>query len=474
MGQFNLFGLGGKNITYFHPEKDSTKWEDIYENDGFSERQTTGTVGLAHKILLSDHSYLRTVIAASFEKYDDEEYYLDRFDGYRKYIDFVDVFNNTLYRLTSSYTQKVDAQNSFKLGGIFSHHQFDFFSSEFDQKLNEKVIYLENDGAAEQYQLFGQWKYRASSQLILTGGLHFSHYGLSNRSSLEPRLAAKWEFSAAQSLNFALGLHSKPEHPAFHLSETAISNQERITPNKGLDYTKSMHAVAGYDFRFNKHMRIRTEAYFQYLYDVPVDREVGSKESILNVLDIWDVLDAGPAFNEGNGMNYGLDITIEKYFSRQHYFLITASVFDSRFRMGKEGRWFNTRFNSHYQVNLLAGKEFEAGKTGDNIFGVNCKGILNGGNRLTPIDLESSIAEGFTVTEENRFLSESVGTYYRFDIGLNYKINRTGITHTISLDIQNVTNHLNVLNVYYNNRKQNLENEYHTGILPIINYRVEF
>jgi hypothetical protein len=123
---------------------------------------------------------------------------------------------------------------------------------------------------------------------------------------------------------------------------------------------------------------------------------------------------------------------------------------------------------------LLAGKEFEAGKTGDNIFGVNCKGILNGGNRLTPIDLESSIAEGFTVTEENRFLSESVGTYYRFDIGLNYKINRTGITHTISLDIQNVTNHLNVLNVYYNNRKQNLENEYHTGILPIINYRVEF
>ena len=60
LGTFSLFGLGGANNAYFEPEADSTKWEGTdFEKWGFIERQRVGTIGLSHRILLSDRSYLR-------------------------------------------------------------------------------------------------------------------------------------------------------------------------------------------------------------------------------------------------------------------------------------------------------------------------------------------------------------------------------------------------------------------------------
>ena len=61
--------------------------------------------------------------------------------------------------------------------------------------------------------------------------------------------------------------------------------------------------------------------------------------------------------NNGKGENYGIELTIEQFLTKGFYFLVTASVFNSRYK-AVDNVWRNTRFNSNLVTNALAGKEF--------------------------------------------------------------------------------------------------------------------
>ena len=114
------------------------------------------------------------------------------------------------------------------------------------------------------------------------------------------------------------------------------------------------------------------------------------------------------------------------------------------------------------------------GKKKNNIIGINGKILVAGGNRLTPIDFEASQEEGETVFNEDLLYSEKADTYYRLDIGVSYKINKKKMTHTIMLDIQNVTNHQNVYFEVYDSDTNAIRTYYQTGLFPNFNYRIEF
>ncbi|RLD20915.1 MAG: TonB-dependent receptor, partial [Bacteroidetes bacterium] len=261
--------------------------------------------------------------------------------------------------------------------------------------------------------------------------------------------------------------------PSFYYTGIEEVGGQPVAPNLNLDYTKSLHTVVGYEVRFSNVLRINIEAYYQYLYDVPVQRDITKTGSMINVRDIWDAVNSGAAVNGGNGRNIGIDFTVEKNYSHNYYLLFTGSIFDSKYST-LAGDWYDTRFSSKYHGNFLAGKEWHVGKTGDKTFGLDLKFVLNGGERTTPIDLQASIMEGETVRYEDRVYSESVGTYYRIDIGVRYKVNRPKFSQTISLDIQNVTNHLNIQSDFYNANTGAVDYYYQTGLFPVLNYRVEF
>lgn len=54
------------------------------------------------------------------------------------------------------------------------------------------------------------------------------------------------------------------------------------------------------------------------------------------------------------------------------------------------------------------------------------------------------------------------------------KWNRKRLTSTLSLDIQNVTNRLNVYHQEYDAEKQEVINIYQNGLIPVLNYKIEF
>jgi hypothetical protein len=106
--------------------------------------------------------------------------------------------------------------------------------------------------------------------------------------------------------------------------------------------------------------------------------------------------------------------------------------------------------------------------------GVNLKTIYAGGLRTTPIDFAASQQKGYTVFKDYEAYSLQNPAYFRADLRLSMKWNRKHFTSTLSLDFQNVTNRLNVFNQSYDQEKNAVITNYQTGMIPILNYKIEF
>lgn len=472
-GTFSLFGLGGDNLAKFVPEQDSTKWEYSDDNEGFAEAQRMGTIGLSHRILLSDHSYLRTVAVASHENVKEDEYYLDGLQNYKSIDVYRDDITTNTFRISSTYNHKFSPQHTLRAGIIASHFDFKFQNEERDFELNKLVELFDNQGSTQLLQGFGHWQYRINNDLTLNTGLHYTHLMLNNESALEPRAALQWKMNPKSTLSIAAGLHSKMEHLGIYLFEGQIPNGPNIKAKDNLGLTKAFHGVLGYDWIFAADMRLKAEVYYQKLYNIPVATTPESTYSILNAVDVWDVIGLPDAVNEGTGQNVGLDLTIEKFFTNQYYFMATGSIYNSTY-VPQDGNEYSTRFNGNYQLNLLGGKEFNIGTKGNKTLGINGKFVLSGGNRFTPFDLTASKDAGYGVRDLTKRFAARTPAYYRFDVGLNYRINAKCMTHTIMIDVQNVMNRENVYSLFYNSNTQALDEFTQTGLFPTFNYRVEF
>jgi hypothetical protein len=129
------------------------------------------------------------------------------------------------------------------------------------------------------------------------------------------------------------------------------------------------------------------------------------------------------AVNEGTGTNYGIDLTLEKFFSKNYFFLVTSSFFNSKYK-GSDGIERNTTFNRQYAGNVLAGKEFSMGKDNKNVFSISLRFVAAGGRYFSPILLQKSIEAERTIYDEERAFSEKSKDYFRTDFQLSYTINK--------------------------------------------------
>jgi hypothetical protein len=193
--------------------------------------------------------------------------------------------------------------------------------------------------------------------------------------------------------------------------------------------------------------------------------------SILNEVDGYH---AGQLVNDGLGKNYGLELTYERFLNKNLYYLVSGSLYESKFRAFNK-QWFNTRFNTNFALTVTLGKEWILSDRHKNrIIGVNFKSIFVGGYRYTPIDLTASIAAGETRYITSETFEKQNPNYYRLDTRISVKRNYKKITTTFALDIQNTTNRKNVGGQYFNTYTGEIKYWYQVPLLPILSYRLEF
>lgn len=482
LGKFSVFGISGTSDIDFLAE-------EVDESDLFSEagqdafvKSDLGIFGIRHNVIVGDNAYIRTVASFSSagNQYDQYNYEDNNPANDRFYVTDVDDQTDR-WVLSSYYNKKYNAQFTLRTGFIGHLMQVntrvldrdDAPDLDEDGKPDWQLV-RDFDGNLTLLEAYAQGRYRFNEAWVLNAGLHSQYLDESNQLVFEPRAAVTWQFAPRQSLNFGYGLHHQmqPLPVFFFTEETAPGVFERT--NADLNFTRAHHFVLGYDRTYGSDWHSKIELYYQRLDQVPVEPRPSSF-SMLNAGADFIFPEIGSLVNQGSGFNYGAELTLEKFFSKSYYGLLTASVFDSKYE-GSDEIERNTAFNNGYVINLLGGKEFSLGKAGRNAFAIDTKFTTAGGRYYTPIDLEASEAAGKEILDESQAFSERFDPYLRLDLRIGIRLNSKTkrLSQQFFLDFQNLTNNENIFELRYNEETNSVDRVLQAGFFPDILYRIQF
>ncbi|MFC0772897.1 TonB-dependent receptor [Terrimonas alba] len=467
LGDFTVFGFGGLSNDKFDAKKDSSTWKEPGDRDISKFVSNTAMSGLTHIKLLGSKTNLRSAIGLSYNTISYNEKYIE--DDYSESEEYRGKYDTRKWTLSSTLNHRFNTRHILRGGVMVNFIRFGYnqHSKENPNAPLEEMI--NTRGNTKLLQSFAQWQYKPSNDITLNAGLHYIHLLYNNSSSFEPRVSVKWDMSKKSNLSFGYGLHSQVQPLGVYFAQVEDGLGNISHPNKNLRLTRAHHFVVSHQYRLAKNLRLKTEVYYQHLFKVPISIFDTSSFSLLNVEGDY-VTD--PLVNKGKGKNYGVEISLEKYLANNFYYTLSNSLYQSKY-MAADGKERNTRFNGNYIVSFLAGKEFLSANRLRTI-GVNIKTIYAGGYRTTPIDKEQSVQEGYTIFREEEAYSLQNPAYFRTDLRLSIKWNRRKITSTLSLDIQNLTNRLNIYNQTFDEEKGNIITNYQAGLIPILNYKIEF
>ncbi|MEZ5016412.1 MAG: TonB-dependent receptor [Flavipsychrobacter sp.] len=471
-GKLSFFGIAGLSKIDLLGNEVDTSETNLYGSAYSDVRTTYSTTitGLAYEHNISSKTTAKLTLGYSTTS---EEFTNDSISYVDRNIVLPKAEGNLKTKKLSAVlglSHKINAKNSLKGGIYYDHTIFDLYNKVVYNGIINRTI-VDQDGSLGLGQVYLQWKHRFNEQLSLVSGLHGQYLFMNNSVAVEPRVNLSYKLNNKHRVGLGYGLNHQMQSIYTYYVQTATTTGVQLT-NKNLDFTRSNQFVATYDWNFAPKMRFKLEAYYQSLSNVPVEQRASSY-SALNSGSSFIPDDEDSLVNNGTGTNYGVEMTVEKFFSNNYYFLVTGSLFDSKYK-GGDGVERNTAFNTGYVLNVLGGKEFKLGKKGNNILSLNLKVATVGGRYFTPIDLQRSQAVGDAVFDRANAFSEKQNNYFRVDFKLSYRKEYKKSTLEASIDLQNVTNNKNIFSQGFDPRRNSIYSNYQQGFFPVPMVRYTF
>ncbi|WP_257668005.1 TonB-dependent receptor [Parapedobacter tibetensis] len=467
-GVFSVFGIWGESLfTSLGSEYDPDG--QAYGNDYSNRfaRYNTNISGLRYEHQLGNNTTASLVLGYSRTN--------ERFDRDSVSTEDPAVFTpNWQWRfVTDKYSgvltlhHKFSGKHNMVAGVVTDFTNYSLFNKRIYDGMVDRV-FSDREGWLNLTQTYLQWRYRMTDRLTMMSGLHHQYLDLSNSQSLEPRMGLRYRVNHAHAIGLGYGLHSQMDNLLTYATITRTPTGNVYT-NESLGLGRSHHAVLSHDWGLSSNTYLKTEVYYQWLFDIPVERHPSSFSTInLGAESIPTLRDN--LVNEGTGRNYGLEFTLERSFDRGFYYLVTASIFDSQYR-GSDGVWRNTAFNMRNVLNVLAGREWKLGR---DVFGAGATISWVGGRYLSPIDYEASAVDGEVQYAEAAAFSLRQRDYFRTDVKLSFRREYRRATLEVALDLQNITNNENIFRQEWNARQLRVVDNLQQGFFPVPFIRFTF
>jgi hypothetical protein len=465
-GTFSLFGLGGRSI--IEQEDRGVTNDTLFATSNFGSRM--GILGLTHTRLLNSNNYIYTTVSlsgnASHTDYREVEVPGETALEQR----YKDDMGRWTWRLSSTLNTRINAAHKLRSGVIVSLDHFRMLSDDFNRETGRMDRQLDDRGNATVVQAFTSWKWRWNEQWTMTSGVHLLHHGLNGATSVEPRLGLRYQQSPVQAFTLGGGLHSRMEATMTYLAKVEDAEGRVTRPNERLGLTRAAHAVIGYERMLAEDVQVKAEAYYQYLYDQPVENDRTSGFWLGNY-DGW--FTTRTLVNEGRGYNAGVEVSAEKFFTRGWHGMATLSVFEAKYK-AMDGRWYHSRFDLGTVGNVLAGKEWKLKRTDkDRVITAGVRYSVMGGQWSTPIDLEASIAAGVQKLSDAT-MSRKGDPIGKLDMVVSYRVGRPRVGHEFKVDVQNVLNAQTPVYEYFDRRTGTIKTIDQLAMLPVLQYTLRF
>ena len=341
------------------------------------------------------------------------------------------------YTLSATWDSRARPNHYWQMGAGCDLYDMQFFS-------RTARMYVWHVYAQDEYRFSSRWKLRAGWRVqgkSLEGNRH---------QKWEPRAALQWRISQAHRLALSYGRHHQTQVHSLYLYGASSAS------NLALDFSQSDHYCLSYDWSWAEDWRLKADVYYQYLSDLAVEKEASAFSAMNIGNDFYIPMKAG-LLNDGLAKNYGLELTLEKFLSKQYYAMLTAHLYRSRY-CGSDGVWRNSAYDLRHVFNAVAGYQFECGKS--YVLGVDAKLSTAGGKPGTPFGSE--------------LYSARYPPYFRSDIRLFCQYKGPKIFYEFAVDLQNVSHHKNLLYEVYHPESQQYTYYYQTLFSPMYTFRVLF
>ncbi len=464
-GTFSLWGIGAIDNNNEPDEPDSTKWETDWDRINYKWETNTGASGFSHKIIVGKKSFVNTTLAASGIQNNLQATRLDSVLMRRPNWDIVD--KSGKITLSSSFNHKFNARHTLKTG--INYHEL-FYNLDLSGTINDVPEtfgnFVKEKGWSSFLEYYIQSKYELSENISVNTGINANYFALNNDFSVEPRLSIRWEFQSKHAISFGYGKHSQMEDLKIYLINKNVNGVIEY-PNKDLKLSKAHHFVLGHDWQINDNLRLKIEPYYQFLKGIPGIAD--SSYSLINFKQNWVFMES--LENNSSGRNIGIDFTLERFLNQNYYYLITASIFDSKYKCD-DGIWRNTRYDKGFVVNLLFGKEFFM--KNNRVFGVNGRLNFLGGERYSPVLTNESIENRLVIYDETRAFEEQLPPMYYLDLSITYRLNKKNRSSVWAFQLKNALGTPMYEGYAYNYKTNDIQRVENIIVLPMISYKIEF
>jgi hypothetical protein len=473
LGSWSFFGIGGNSNTQL---LDSKKEGAERQNIGFAQDinfgSAMGVVGVTNVFRLGTKAFVKTIVSGSGET---NTVRVDSLN--RNNVPFYLLGRSTAnvrQSMHSFINYKRNAQQSIKAGFILNRLSGSMYDSIWLNPLQNYFSRLSFNEHSFLSQAYLNYNHRLGARLSVNAGLHLSYLHLNNTHGFDPRASIRYQLNANHTLSFGYGKHSQIQPLLTYFTRTLVDTAKQVYAytNKDLAMSNAHHFVLGYDWMLGSQTRLKFESYYQRLDKLPVTQNASSFSTLNFGADFVPVY-ADSLRNGGKGYNYGLEITLERFMSKGLYYLLTGSFYQSKYQ-ASDLVWRNTAFNGNFVVNGLIGKEWQVGKSKNNVLGANIKVVYSGGRRFIPIDEIASKASGGVVFKENLAYQNRLPDFFRTDFKISFRQNTKRFTQEFAIEIQNIFNTQNVLNQIWNPATGSMQTNYQIGFFPVPFYRIYF
>ncbi len=470
MGVFTLFGIGGLS----HETGAS----------GYEMSSDLATLGISNSYTVNPKTHVRTVLAFSGRTYTwDDDVNIGSAESPINRIWNTDITDYTV-KGSLVLNRKINARHKLKAGLIYEMAWNDSHMSWYSDTLfnwysdpghpgyltqKYQHIYVDNALNAGTLEAFANWRYLIGESITMNAGMHFIQFYLNNNYSVEPRLGIQWNVNPRHTLSAGFGVHSRKESMTLYSGNYFLPDGSVINPNMNLELSKARHYVLGYNYRMGQHMRLKTELYYQDLYDIPAY----PFPPYFTTLNFDFGFEGAMLTNYGSGYNTGVEVSLERYMTNGFHFMVNGTLYDSKYK-NRLDEWLNTKYNGSFASSGLIGKEFKVGSGKQHTLSISSRYILAGGMRYLPIDTEASMANRTTLRIWDNGFSEKLSDYFRVDLMLKFRRNRSRYSGEWTIDMMNILNRQNQLEEYWDNSIGNFKAEYQNPFILILSYRIQF
>ncbi len=469
-GRWNIIALGGtSSIEIFDINKKQEEWMFEDRGENITNSSATGIFAVSNLFFFNEKNRVKTTasVSGSYVQSTVDTFSIQQLTPFLKAGEHS---SEIKYSFSGTYKNIINSDRDFDLGLTYDIFQVDYRDSTLR---NDTYIYDTNtENVLHFYRIFVQYKHKITDLVTLVSGMSYQMLLMNRSDALESRLALKWDVHENHSLNAGFGMHSQMQPRMIYFVQTAQPDGTCSLSNTKLGFSKSIHVVMGHDYLISRNLRLKSELYYQYLYNIPVKSDPGAY-SILNSGVEYFVGRQDSLINSGTGRNYGIEMTLEKFFSKQYFFLITASLFNSTYE-GFDKITRSTAFNTNYLLNIVGGHEKIIGKKKNGVLVFGFRMTWNGGRPYVPFHVEETIAAGTEVMDWEHAYSRRYQDYVRSSIRIGIRRNNKKTSSELTFDLQYRTHYTNIYLERIDILTGKIHNYQKMGFYPMTNWKLHF